>query len=75
MSYRLVIRPEADAEAYEASHWYEERRKGLGRELLSAFAATTAHLRRNPRLYAIVAGDARRDGSESGGPCPRSAYF
>lgn len=60
MSHRLIIRPEADAEVYEASHWYEERRKGLGKEFLSAFAAATANLRRNPQLYPIVVGDARR---------------
>ena len=60
MTYHLVIRPEADAEVYEASHWYEERRKNLGKEFLSAFAAATSNLRRNPKLYPIVAGEARR---------------
>ena len=60
MIYRLVIRPEADAEVYEASHWYEERREGLGKEFLSAFTAATSTLRRKPHLYPIVAGEARR---------------
>lgn len=60
MTYRLVIRPEADAEVYEASHWYEERRKDLGKEFLRAFVAATSNLRRNPKLYPIVAGAARR---------------
>ncbi|HEX5716540.1 MAG TPA: type II toxin-antitoxin system RelE/ParE family toxin [Thermoanaerobaculia bacterium] len=60
MSHRLIIRPEADAEVYEASHWYEERRQGLGKEFLSAFASATANLRFNPQLHPIVAGEARR---------------
>ncbi|HET9226895.1 MAG TPA: type II toxin-antitoxin system RelE/ParE family toxin [Thermoanaerobaculia bacterium] len=56
----MVIRPEADAEVYDASHWYEERREGLGQEFLNAFAAATSNLRHNPHLYPIVAGEARR---------------
>ena len=60
LSHRLIIRPEADAEIYEASHRYEDRRKGLGQEFLNALAAATSNLRRNPQLYPIVAGEARR---------------
>jgi len=58
LSYRLVIRPEADVEVFEASHWYEERREGLGHEFLSAFATATANLRRNPHLYPVIEGEA-----------------
>ena len=60
MTFHLIIRPEADAEVAEAAHWYEERRQGLGKEFLSAFAAATASLRHNPKMYAIVAENARR---------------
>lgn len=60
MSFRLVIRPEADAEVAEAARWYEERRAGLGAEFLDAFAASTDRLRRDPYLYAPILRDARR---------------
>jgi plasmid stabilization system protein ParE len=60
VTFRLVIRPEADAEVAEAAHWYEERRRGLGKQFLSAFAAVTSSLRRNPKMYATVAEEARR---------------
>lgn len=60
MTYRLVIRPEADAELAEAASWYEERRQGLGGEFLDAFVESTANLRRNPHLFAPIFGEARR---------------
>lgn len=60
MTYRLVILPEAEAEVYEASHWYEERRKGLGQEFLNAFSVATSNLRRSPKIYPIIVGEARR---------------
>lgn len=59
-SYRLVIRPEAAAEVADAAHWYERQERGLGREFLRSFRATTAILRRNPFLYQKVAIEARR---------------
>lgn len=58
--YRLIIRPEAVAEVAEATGWYEQRERGLGRDFLRAFRAAAATLRRNPLLYQIVAADARR---------------
>ncbi len=58
--YRLVIRPEAAEEVAEATVWYEERARGLGRDFLRAFRAAAAVLRRDPLLYQPVAADARR---------------
>lgn len=58
--YRLVIRPEAEAELAEAVQWYEAKERGLGSEFLRAFRAATAVLRRNPNLYQVVEGEARR---------------
>lgn len=60
MTYRLIIRPEADEEVAEAARWYETRERGLGREFLRAFRASVAPLRRNPFLYPIVVEEARR---------------
>lgn len=58
--YRLVLLPEAEAELMDAAQWYEEQERGLGHEFLRAFRAATAPLRRNPLLYQIVEGEARR---------------
>lgn len=59
-AYRLRIRPEADTELVEAARWYEEQVRGLGREFLRAFRASTDALRRTPLLYPVAAGEARR---------------
>jgi plasmid stabilization system protein ParE len=60
VTYRLVIRPEADAEVTEAARWYEERRQGLGGEFLDTFGEVTSKIRRNPQLHALIYLDARR---------------
>jgi plasmid stabilization system protein ParE len=59
-SYRLVIRPDAGAELAEGARWYEARTRGLGREFVRAFRAATEPLRRNPFMFQIVVGEARR---------------
>ena len=58
--YRLVLLPEAEADLMDTARWYEEQERGLGYEFLRAFRAATAPLRRNPFLYQIVEGEARR---------------
>jgi plasmid stabilization system protein ParE len=60
VSYRLVIRPEADAEVAEAAQWYEERRPGLGGEFLDTFVEVTDKIRSNPYLHALIYLEARR---------------
>ena len=51
MKYRLVVRPEVDADLLEAESWYEKQRPGLGAEFLRAARAEMARLQRNPLLY------------------------
>ena len=58
--YRLLIRPEARAEAAEAAAWYEARETGLGRDFLRTFRAATDLLRRNPQHYQTVFAEMRR---------------
>lgn len=60
MTYRLVIRPEADVELEEATLWYEERSPGLGEEFFALFAETTAGIQQNPFMFAPIFGNARR---------------
>ena len=55
---RLVLDPAAFAELREAAKFYEENRKGLGRDFLEGVAAVM-HLRREPGYWDHrVSGDA-----------------
>ncbi len=53
MSYRLVVRPEVEADLLEAERLYEERQEGLGQRFLRAARETMARLTRNPFLYRV----------------------
>lgn len=58
--YRLIAGKGVGRELADAVQWYEDRDAGLGTEFLRVFRAATAALRRNPLLYQIVMGNARR---------------
>ena len=60
MTHRLVFRPEADLEVNEAAEWYERRGQGLAVEFLRVLDACIESIRRNPFLYPVVHGEARR---------------
>jgi hypothetical protein len=44
--FKLRFSEEAFSELGQASHWYEENRKGLGSEFLNSVDATIAAIRR-----------------------------
>ena len=48
MSYRLVVRPEVDADLRKAEMWYEKQRPGLGAEFLRAVRQAISALPQNP---------------------------
>lgn len=60
MTRRLVFRPEADLEINEAAEWYEARGQGLAVEFLRVLDACIESIRREPLLYPVVHGEARR---------------
>ncbi len=60
MNYKLIIRPEAEAELEEAFAWYEQQVAGLGSQFLLAVDATINSLHRNPLQYPVVYKDIRR---------------
>ncbi len=60
MTRRLVFRPEADLEINEAAEWYETRGRGLAAEFLRVLDACIESIRRDPLLYPVVHGEARR---------------
>jgi len=53
VSYRLVVRPEVDADLIEAEAWYEQREVGLGREFLRAARDTMDSLSSTPLIYQV----------------------
>ena len=53
MNFRLVVRPEVDADLLEAETWYEGQQAGLGRTFLQAVRNAMAHLADDALLYRI----------------------
>jgi plasmid stabilization system protein ParE len=60
MSYRFLIRPEAEADLAEAKRWYERQREGLGADFLLCVEEALEKTRRHPELYPVVYQDIRR---------------
>ena len=48
MSWRVIIRPKAEADLREARLWYETQRTGLGDELLQEIGRTIDLLKEQP---------------------------
>jgi plasmid stabilization system protein ParE len=60
VKYRLIIRPEAEADLTEAYAWYESQLTGLGAEFLLVVEAPLAAIQRNPRQYQVIHRRVRR---------------
>lgn len=60
VSLPLRIRPEATVELREAWSWYEDRREGLGDELLGCVEAAFASAQRAPQAHRLVEGRIRQ---------------
>ncbi len=54
------VTPEAVADLTEAYEWYQQRRHGLGDELLRSVDAALAAIERLPEAYPVVHRDIRR---------------
>ena len=52
MTFRLIIRPEAELDLAEGRDWYESRREGLGAEFLTAVDKVFNSIRATPEMYA-----------------------
>jgi toxin ParE1/3/4 len=51
MTYRLIIRIEAEEDITDAAIWYQGRRAGLGDEFLAEIDAALANAVSNPRQH------------------------
>lgn len=60
MSRRLVIRRPAERELKQAMHWYDQRRAGLGDELLDEVRDVLGRVLDRPLSFPVVYRDIRR---------------
>jgi plasmid stabilization system protein ParE len=60
MTYRLIIRPEAEAELAEAFDWYERRVPSLGADFLMAVDTVVNSILSNPLQHPAVYRSIRR---------------
>jgi plasmid stabilization system protein ParE len=60
MRYRLIIRPEAEAELQDAADWYERRVSGLNEKFLAAVDVAVTSIIDNPLQYPVIYKDSRR---------------
>lgn len=62
MSYKLIIRLEAELDIQDAFEWYEAQSSssGLGSEFIRAVDACLSNIGRNPLAYPIIYKQARR---------------
>ena len=60
MNWRVIIRPNAEADLQEAQAWYESRRVGLGEELLDEVRRTVRLLESDPERRPLYYRDFRR---------------
>ena len=60
MTYKIIVRPEAEREIQNAFDWYEEQSEGLGAEFLHAADACLSGVQRSPEAYQVMHGEIRR---------------
>jgi len=60
MRYKLIVRPEVEAELADAYAWYEQQVAGLGDDFILAVDAAINSIRRNPLQNPVVYKDIRR---------------
>ncbi len=57
---KVIIRPEAESDIYDAYQWYETQRKGLGEDFLLCIEDALSRASRNPIIYSVVYKEVRR---------------
>jgi plasmid stabilization system protein ParE len=54
MSYKLILRPEAELDIQDAFAWYEAQMPGLGSEFIRAVDAGLSSIGRSPLAYQVI---------------------
>ena len=56
----LLVRPEAEVDAFEAASWYEREREGLGSDFLARVRRVFTRIESGPLQFPLVMADIRR---------------
>jgi plasmid stabilization system protein ParE len=54
MSYKLILRQEAERDLIEAYEWYEEKVPGLGTDFLAVIERTLESIQENPARFPVI---------------------
>jgi len=60
MTWRLIVRPEAERDLSEAYEWYEAQVPGLGAQFVEEFERTLESIQQFPEKQAAIYRDVRR---------------
>ena len=60
MGQRIVLRPEAEADLFQARDWYARERPELADAFVDSFEAVLARIEAMPELYAVALKNIRR---------------
>jgi toxin ParE1/3/4 len=60
MMYRVILSPQAEQEATDATLWYNSKSKGLGEEFLVAIDEKLKLIQQNPLAFRKVHSNVRR---------------
>ena len=60
MSYKLILRQEAERDLVEASKWYEEKVPGLGTDFLAVIERSLESIQENPARFPVMYRNVRR---------------
>ncbi len=53
MSWRVIVRPKAEADLCEAARWYESKRPQLGDQLLDEITRALSVLKNSPERHPV----------------------
>jgi plasmid stabilization system protein ParE len=53
VSWRVIVRPEAESDLTEAAHWYETQRPNLGGQFMDEMRRFITMLRDSPERYSV----------------------
>jgi plasmid stabilization system protein ParE len=60
VTYRIVLRPQAEVEITKAADWYDAQRQGLGRDFVRLAQQTLSLIAENPLQFRKVHQETRR---------------
>lgn len=60
MSYKLILRQEAERDLVEAYKWYEEKVPGLGTDFLAVIERALESIQDNPARFPVIYRNVRR---------------